>query len=249
MKNRLVVGNWKMNGSLELINTMLPEMTSQRAQCTAAVCVPSVYLARAAQVLADSELLVGAQDVSLAQRGAYTGEVSASMLSELDCRFAIVGHSERRTRHGETDEVIAEKALRCLEAGIRPIICVGESQQQRDIGRTAQVIGQQLDIVLDRLAAEAAISLERIVVAYEPVWAIGNGRAASVEQAQDAHAYLRQRLGAKAASLRDSVPILYGGSVTKANAADLFAAPDIDGGLVGGASLSVSEFLAILHAA
>ncbi|BDB27286.1 triose-phosphate isomerase [Cupriavidus sp. P-10] len=244
MKKCLVVGNWKMNGSADIVNTLLSELAGQHVRCSAAVCVPSVYLDRARTILANSELLVGAQDVSMAKQGAFTGEVSASMLKDFDCRFAIVGHSERRTRHGETDEVVAEKAARCLEAGIRPIICVGESQEQRDAGRTMEVIGQQVDVVLNRLATE---SINQIVVAYEPLWAIGSGRAASVEQAQEVHAYLRQRLVTKAESIRSLVPIIYGGSVTSNNAAELFTAPDIDGGLVGGASLSAAEFLAILN--
>ena len=203
-----------------------------------AVCVPFPYLAQARERLSGSAVAWGAQDVSEHASGAYTGEVSAPMLAELGCRFALVGHSERRQHHGESDSLVAAKAKAALEADVTPIVCVGETLAERDAGDTERVVTRQLAAVADGLGDRLA----KAVVAYEPVWAIGTGRTATPEQAQAVHATLRARL--EAAGAKD-VPLLYGGSVKAANAAALFAMPDVDGGLVGGASLDADEFLAI----
>jgi len=241
---KLVVGNWKMNGGLAANARLLDRLvndwkSSDRREI--AVCVPFPHLGQAQAALAASSIGWGAQDVSAHAAGAYTGEVAASMLAEFGCRFAIVGHSERRQLHGETDELVAAKAKAAIGAGITPIVCVGETLAQREAGDTDAVVQRQLKAVVgvigDRLPA--------IVLAYEPVWAIGTGRTATPEQAQDVHAALRASLVRTGAP---DVKVLYGGSVKAANAPALFAMPDIDGGLIGGASLDANEFLAIARA-
>lgn len=206
-----------------------------------AVCVPFPYLAQTRERLEGTGIRWGAQDVSERASGAYTGDVSAAMLAEFGCSYAIVGHSERRQLHGETDELVAAKASAALAAGMAPIVCVGETLAERDAGATAAVIERQMRAVISALGA----SIGRCVVAYEPVWAIGTGRTASPEQAQEVHALLRSWLAQAGGR---SVPLLYGGSVKGSNAAALFAMPDVDGGLVGGASLDANEFLAIARA-
>lgn len=243
---KLIAGNWKMNGSLAgntaLVQAVLAGMGG--ASCDAAVCVPAPYLAQVQGLLADSALALGAQDVSSHEAGAFTGEVSASMLREFHVRYAIVGHSERRQSHGETDAVVAEKARQALAAGITPIVCVGETLAQREAAETEQVVKRQLAAVIQ--ANGHCIS--EIVVAYEPVWAIGTGKTASPDQAQQVHAVLRAQLKAATAQA-GRVRILYGGSMNAANAAQLLAQPDIDGGLIGGAALKPADFLSILSAA
>jgi triosephosphate isomerase len=209
------------------------------------VCVPSPYLAQAQSLLEGSPVVWGAQDISAFTHGAYTGEVAAPMVADFGATFAIVGHSERRAYHRESAELVAVKAHRALEAGLTPIVCVGETLEEREAGSTEQVVGAQLDEVLAKLSAQEAA---RIVVAYEPVWAIGTGKSASSEQAQAVHQFLRSRLAAKGAGVAD-VPLLYGGSVKPDNAEELFRQPDIDGGLIGGASLKDQDFLAICKAA
>jgi triosephosphate isomerase (TIM) len=206
------------------------------------VCPPFPYLAQAAERLAGSRVRWGAQNLSEHGSGAYTGEVSAAMLAEFGCRYAIVGHSERRALYGETDAQVAEKFAAARSAGLVPILCVGESLPEREAGRTEEVVARQLDAVLD---ASGAAQFAQAVLAYEPVWAIGTGRTATPEQAQQVHAVLRERLRRAGAA---EVPVLYGGSVKAANAGALFAMPDVDGGLVGGASLDAKEFLAIAAA-
>jgi triosephosphate isomerase len=206
-----------------------------------AVCVPYPYLQQAQTALTGSPIAWGAQDVSEHGSGAYTGEVSAAMLSEFGCRYAIVGHSERRQYYGDTDGVVAAKAAAALAAGLVPIACVGETLAERDAGATDAVVMRQLDAVLARVGRDAV----KMVIAYEPVWAIGTGRTATPDQAQAVHALLRARLGGAGAS---DVPLLYGGSVKADNAAALFAMADIDGGLIGGASLKAAEFLAVARA-
>lgn len=245
MQRRLVVGNWKMNGRLE-VNAALLDALAGAAEGIApsadlVVCVPFPYLPQARQHLAASAVAWGAQDVSAHAQGAYTGEVSASMVAEFDSRYAIVGHSERRQHHGESDALVAAKAQRVLAAGLTPIVCVGETLAERDANATEQVVLRQLEAVLGALGADTV----RAVVAYEPVWAIGTGRTATPEQAQAVHRSLRDRLRAAGAS---DVKLLYGGSVKSGNAAALFAMPDVDGALVGGASLEAGEFLAIARA-
>ncbi len=243
MRQSLVVGNWKMNGSRAANTVLLAGIEAGCADAGAlAVCVPFPYLADVAAALAGSPVAWGAQDVSVHAAGAYTGEVSAPMLAEFACRYVLVGHSERRQLHGETDAVVARKAVAALAAGITPIACVGETLAERDAGATEGVVARQLDAVIAALGP----GLMQAVVAYEPVWAIGTGRTASPAEAQAVHAALRARLAAAGAA---EVPLLYGGSVKAANAAGLFAQPDVDGALVGGASLDAQEFLAIGRAA
>ncbi len=240
---KLVVGNWKLHGSLNTNAALLEQIRAAgKTNATLAVCAPFPYLVQCQSLLAGSAVGWGAQDVSAETRGAFTGEVAASMLSEFGCGYAIVGHSERRMYHGETDVQVATKALRALEHGITPIVCVGETLAQRDAGETEQVVGRQLDAVLDALSVE---QLGRIVVAYEPVWAIGTGKTATSEQAQAVHAFLRARVAARDAGVAQRLSILYGGSVKPDNAGELFAMVDIDGGLIGGASLKAEDFLAI----
>jgi triosephosphate isomerase len=210
------------------------------------VCVPFPYLQQAQAVLGSSAVAWGAQDVSAHAQGAYTGEVSAAMLADFACRYVIVGHSERRCLHGESDAQVVAKLKAALAGGLTPILCVGETLAEREGGQTEAVVSRQLDAVLEACGVEV---LARSVLAYEPVWAIGTGRTATPAQAQEVHAVLRQRIAAAAADVAAGLRILYGGSVKAANASELFAQPDIDGGLVGGASLVAEEFLAIARAA
>jgi len=245
MERKLVVGNWKMHGSRAANEPLLAAIAQARPYaCDVAVCVPFPYLAEVALAFAGGDLRWGAQDCSAHEQGAYTGEVSAAMLAEFGCRYAIVGHSERRQYHRESDQLVADKAQAVLARGVTPIVCVGESLAQREAGETAVVVKRQLSAVIHTLAHCAG----EIVVAYEPVWAIGTGRTASPEQAQAVHALLRAQLHA-ATGRAQRVKILYGGSVKPDNARALFAQPDIDGGLVGGASLKADEFIAICRAA
>jgi triosephosphate isomerase len=240
----LVVGNWKMNGSRSVNAPLLAGVLQARPfGCDVAVCVPFPYLPETAMALASSDLRWGAQDCSAHESGAYTGEVSSAMLAEFGCRYAIVGHSERRALHGESDQLVADKARAALAHGITPIVCVGETLEQRQAGQTDAVVKRQLSAVIHTLAHCAG----EIVVAYEPVWAIGTGLTAAPEQAQEVHALLRAQLRA-ATARADAMTLLYGGSVKPDNAAALFAQPDIDGGLIGGASLKAADFIAICRA-
>ena len=245
-RRKLIAGNWKMNGGLAandaLVKALLAGMPT--VQADAAVCVPSAYLAQVQSLVAGSRLALGAQDVSEHEQGAYTGDISAGMLRDFGVRYAIVGHSERRQYHGETDDQVALKAQRALSAGITPIVCVGETLQQREAGQTEQVVKRQLAAVI-HLNGHC---ISEIVVAYEPVWAIGTGKTATPDQAQSVHAVLRAQLKA-ASEQADRIHLLYGGSMNAANAADLLSQPDIDGGLIGGASLKAPDFLSILAAA
>jgi len=245
MSKKLVVGNWKMHGDRAGNSELLAGiLAAGPLPCDAAVCVPFVYLADTAVSLAASALRWGAQDVSAHARGAYTGEVSAPMLRELGCRYVIVGHSERRGGHAESDALVADKAKAALAHGLTPIVCLGETLEQRESGQTEAVVKRQLSAVIHVLGHCAG----EIVVAYEPVWAIGTGRTASPDQAQSVHAILRTQLRAATAHA-DAMKILYGGSVKPDNAATLFAQADIDGGLIGGASLKAAEFVSICRAA
>ncbi|MDR2335009.1 MAG: triose-phosphate isomerase [Burkholderiaceae bacterium] len=244
---KLIAGNWKMNGSLAAnaaLLSALREGVGARARCDIAVAVPAPYLAQVQQLVANSPIALGAQDVSAHESGAYTGEMSAAMLSEFGVRYVLVGHSERRQYHGETDAVVGAKAQRALAAGITPIVCVGETLVEREEGKTEAVVKRQL------AAAIHAVShcVSEIIVAYEPVWAIGTGKTATPEQAQQVHAVLRAQLAAASQRAAD-IKLLYGGSMNAANAAELLAQPDIDGGLVGGASLKAADFLQIISAA
>ena len=243
-RQRLVIGNWKMNGSLAANASLLQAVrvgADAHTSCQVAVCVPFPYLAQAQAALSGGAVSWGAQDVSVHAAGAYTGEVSVGMLNDFACRWVLVGHSERRSYHAETDEQVALKAAVALQAGLTPVVCIGETLQQQEAGETAQVISRQLGPVL----ALGAQSVSRMVIAYEPVWAIGTGRTATPKQAQAVHALIRQALEALGVG---QVQVLYGGSVKASNAASLFAMPDIDGALVGGAALVADEFLGIVAA-
>jgi len=246
MKKKLVVGNWKMNGSLASNQALLNALSAGMPTGVAcAVCVPFPYLAQTAEQLKASTLTFGAQNVSEFAEGAYTGEVSAAMLAELACRYVIVGHSERRSLFGETSDIVARKAAVVLNAAMVPIVCVGETLEQREAGEVESVLGCQLD-ALDATLDSAMLS--RIVIAYEPVWAIGTGRSASPAQVQAVLAFIRAWLASRVEDAT-AVSILYGGSVKGGTALELFALPDADGGLIGGASLVAEEFLTICRAA
>lgn len=248
MRSKLVAGNWKMLGSLTENEALLTALRSGLAGAKShdiAVCVPFPYLAQVERLLAGDRIAWGAQDVSEFSKGAYTGEVSASMLLGFGCRYVIVGHSERRSMHGEDSRLVARKMRAAQSAGITPIVCVGETLAERESGATETIVGSQLDAVIAELGIEA---LAKAVVAYEPVWAIGTGKTATPVQAQDVHAFVRAAVARRDRAIADGVLILYGGSVKANNARDLFAMPDIDGGLVGGASLDAKEFFAICRA-
>lgn len=245
-KKKLIAGNWKMNGSLASNEVLLKALIVGLGDvtCDVAVAVPAPYLAQVQALTAGTAVAVAAQDVSRYESGAYTGEVSVAMLKDFGVRYALVGHSERRQYHGETDVAVAEKAQRALAAGVTPIVCVGETLEEREAGQTEAVVKRQLAAVI-HLNGHC---ISEIVVAYEPVWAIGTGRTASPEQAQAVHAVLRAQLAA-ASEHADRIRLLYGGSMNAGNAAQLLAQPDIDGGLVGGASLKAADFLQIIAAA
>ena len=243
---KLIAGNWKMNGDLAANQTLLAALAQglgAKPACDVAVCVPAPYLAQI-QSLKVSAIDLGSQDVSAEASGAYTGEISATMLRDFGARYAIVGHSERRQYHGESDAKVADKAKAALAAGITPIVCVGETLSEREAGRTEEVVKRQLAAVIHTNGH----CISEIVVAYEPVWAIGTGKTASPEEAQAVHSVLRAQL--KAATDQSArVKILYGGSMNAANAASLLGQPDINGGLIGGASLKAADFLSIIAAA
>ena len=246
MKHKLIAGNWKMNGGLAANEALIKALLAGSVDwaCGVAVCVPAPYLAQLQTLVAGSKIDVGSQDVSAHESGAYTGEMSATMLKDFAVRYAIVGHSERRQYHGETDARVADKAKAALAHGVTPIVCVGETLAEREAGRTQEVVKRQLAAVIHTNGH----CISEIVVAYEPVWAIGTGKTATPVQAQEVHAVLRAQLYA-ANEHADRIQILYGGSMNAANAAELLAQPDIDGGLVGGASLKAPDFLSIIAAA
>ncbi|MDI9232439.1 triose-phosphate isomerase [Limnohabitans lacus] len=246
MKSKLIVGNWKMNGSLAANASLLADIQKGMSgvTCRAAVCVPAPYLAQMQALLSGSALAWGAQDVSAHEAGAYTGEVAVSMLRDFGSRYCIVGHSERRQYHAESDALVATKAQRALSAGITPIVCVGETQAERAAGQTEAVVKRQLAAVIHTNGH----CISEIVLAYEPVWAIGTGLTATPEQAQEVHALLRKQLQAASAHA-DRISILYGGSMNAANASTLLDQPDVDGGLIGGAALKAPDFLSILASA
>ena len=249
MRQRLAVGNWKMHGSLPENQALLDKVAVAAgglSRAIAAVCVPFPYLVQVQSALAGSKAAWGGQNVSQHPKGAFTGEVSAGMLREFGCRYVIVGHSERRQLFGEDDATVALKAKAVLAEGMVPIVCVGETLAERERGVTEEVVGRQLSLVADRLGAEG---LKASVLAYEPVWAIGTGKTATPEQVQAVHAYLRGALAAREKNIAESMPILYGGSVKAANAAELFRMRNVDGGLIGGASLVAEEFVTICQAA
>jgi triosephosphate isomerase len=249
MRVKLVAGNWKMNGDLAsnqaLLQALIPAI-SPMSGVRCAVCAPFPYLAQVRQLLGASNIAWGAQDLCQFDSGAYTGAVSGAMLADFGCRYVIVGHSERRTVFGETDEIVAQKFARAQQAGLVPILCIGETLAERDSGQTEAVVARQLDAVTAHSGVEA---LARSVIAYEPVWAIGTGKTATPEQAQAVHAFIRKRVAARNAGIAAELTIVYGGSVKGGNAEQLFRMPDIDGGLIGGASLNAREFIAISRCA
>jgi triosephosphate isomerase len=251
----MVAGNWKMHGSRAANETLLAGVLQGAGSQPAAqvvVCPPHVYLAEVGARLAGSALQLGAQNLCAEPgQGAYTGEVGAAMLRDVGCSHVIVGHSERRSLYGETDELVARKVVTALTAGLVPVACVGELLDERDAGRTHEVVGRQLEAIIEAVRGTAAglAGLGGCVIAYEPVWAIGTGRTATPEQAQDVHAFIRGRVAARDATIAGSLRVLYGGSVKPGNARELFGMPDVDGGLIGGASLKAEDFVAIVAAA
>lgn len=251
MRKSLVAGNWKMHGSRVSIEQLLgglmkglPSPDANAVPVDVVVCPTYVHLAQALALCEGSSIAVGAQDCSHMSSGAYTGEVAAGMLGELGCEWIILGHSERRQYHGESDDLVAAKLAAVVEAGSRPIVCVGETREQREGGDAKSVVAAQLEGAL-----QGQVGLDGLVIAYEPVWAIGTGLTATPEEAQQMHAFIRERLSDLAAVDENETRILYGGSVKSSNARELFAQSDIDGALVGGAALIVEEFLAIIEAA
>jgi triosephosphate isomerase (TIM) len=249
MRRPIVAGNWKMHGSrsenARLVEDLLAKCPATPA-ATCVLCPPFVYLQEVARALRGSVLSLGGQDVCADAHGAFTGEISAAMLKDVGCEYVIVGHSERRMLYRESDQLVARKFAAAHGRGLIPILCVGEQLADREAGRTQEIVARQLEVVLELCGAGA---LEHAVVAYEPVWAIGTGRNAAPEQAQEVHAFIRARIAARDARIAAATRILYGGSVKAGNAAELFAMPDVDGGLIGGASLKADEFLTILAAA
>jgi len=246
MRRSLVVGNWKMNGTRSSAESLAQGIVAGLGSDVAdiAICVPYVFLNEIGQVVNKSRLALGAQNVADKASGAYTGEISAAMLKEYGCKYAIVGHSERRTYYGDTDQSVAARFCQAQEQEVIPVLCIGETLEQREQEQTFEVITTQLDAVV-ALAGIAAFN--NAVIAYEPVWAIGTGRTASDEQAQEVHQFIRNYLAAKDQVVAEKIQILYGGSAKPDNAKGLFAMPDIDGGLIGGASLDAESFLKIYH--
>jgi triosephosphate isomerase len=249
MRQPLVAGNWKMNGSCESVSTLLQGIkagVSAVSKAEVAVCPPSIYLPAVASALKGTEVAWGGQDLSIHESGAYTGEIAGPMLADFGCKYVIIGHSERRTYHAENDSLVAEKYAAAQKSGLCPILCVGETLEEREGGVTEDVVGRQLDAVIDSCGVNA---LKNGVVAYEPVWAIGTGKTATPEQAQDVHAFIRKRVENSSKEVAESLRILYGGSMKPDNAVELMAKADIDGGLIGGAALKAEDFLAICTAA
>jgi triosephosphate isomerase len=249
MRRSLVVGNWKMTGSREKARALLEEILAglgQDVKSDVGVCPPFVHIPDIAKSLQGSSVLLGSQNVANQDEGAFTGEISAPMLKEFGCSLAIVGHSERRIIYGESSALVAARYAKAIQHGLVPILCIGETLEEREADRTFEVIGEQLDAVLN---LSGVTSLAKAVIAYEPVWAIGTGKTASGEQAQEVHAWIRTRIAQLDATTAENLQILYGGSVKPDNAASLFAMPDIDGGLIGGASLVANSFLKICHSA
>ncbi|HJP38779.1 MAG: triose-phosphate isomerase [Gammaproteobacteria bacterium] len=249
MRTKLVAGNWKLNGSRDANHRLVAGILAHADEAAAAeilLCPPYVYLSQVSELIAGSAVRLGGQNVAVAASGAYTGEISAAMLQDAGCSHVIIGHSERRSMFGDTDEVVAAKFRAAHQQGLTPILCIGESQQERESGVTMEIIDRQVGAVLDAAGIEPFADS---IVAYEPVWAIGTGLTANPEQAQEVHAHVRSIFAARDANIAADLRILYGGSVKGANALQLFTMEDIDGGLIGGASLDSDEFLAICRAA
>lgn len=244
----LVAGNWKMNGGKEMAKSLVEGIKAGLGSVKAAemaICPPFIYIPTVASMIEGTPIALGAQNLAKEDPGAFTGEVAAPMLVDFGCTYVIVGHSERRAYYGETDALVAQKFVRAQKEGLVPIVCVGELLEERESGKTEQVVARQIDAIIDAAGASA---LANAVIAYEPVWAIGTGKTATPDQAQDVHRFIRSRIAEKDAAVAGKVRIQYGGSVNAGNAAEIFAMPDIDGGLIGGASLKVDDFLAICAA-
>lgn len=248
MRQAMVAGNWKMNGSRASVKELVDGINAGLGGVTAevVVCPPFVYIPYVVGATSESAVKVGAQNMCDQDSGAYTGEVAGPMLKDIGCDYVIIGHSERRAMYGESDEVTAIKYGAVLKNGLKPIFCIGETLEEREQGITEEVVGRQIDAILE---AEGVASLANAVLAYEPVWAIGTGKTASPEQAQDVHAFIRSKISALDAGIAEGLRILYGGSMNPGNAAELCSQPDIDGGLIGGASLKSEDFLVICNAA
>ncbi|HDS0924373.1 MULTISPECIES: triose-phosphate isomerase [Stenotrophomonas] len=248
MRRKIVAGNWKLHGSRQFATDLVSDIVASLPKGGVEVVIlpPLPYLGELVEAFEGRAVAFGSQDVSSNEKGAYTGEVCAAMLADVGARYGLVGHSERRQYHNESSELVARKFAAALHAGLVPVLCVGETLEQREAGQTEDVIASQLAPVLELVGPAG---FQHAVVAYEPVWAIGTGRTATKEQAQQVHAFIRGEVAKLDARIADSLPILYGGSVKPDNAAELFAQPDVDGGLVGGASLVAADFLAIAHAA
>ncbi len=248
MRTALVAGNWKMNGDSGFISELMTGLKTgvPASGVEVLVCPPSVYLSQVKAQAEGSVIALGAQNVSEQKSGAFTGEISLSMLQDLGCEYVILGHSERRSIYAETDELVAQKFIATVEAGLKPILCVGETLEEREAGQTLEVVGRQIRAVVEAAGIEAFADA---VIAYEPVWAIGTGKTATPEQAQEVHAAIREMIALNDVDAAAKIRILYGGSVNAGNAAELFANKDVDGGLVGGASLKVNDFIAICQAA
>ena len=247
MRKTIVAGNWKMNASKDSVNSLVNDILSGVSGVNAEVivCAPFPYLALVDSLIDGSSLMLGAQNLNVNSSGAFTGEVSAEMIKDFGANHVIVGHSERRSLYGETSEIVAEKTKAAIDSGLTPLLCLGESLDQRESGKTESVISEQLTKVIDLVGIEA---FKNIIIAYEPVWAIGTGMTATPEQAQAVHMYIRALLATSNQDIAEKTPILYGGSMNAGNAAELISRPDIDGGLIGGAALKAEDFLKICKA-
>ncbi len=248
MRQTLVAGNWKMNGTLESVHALVEGIKSGLDTVTdteVVVCPPFVYLETVSRLISGTSVVLGAQNVAKEDPGAFTGEIAAPMLKDFGCQYVIVGHSERRNLYGETDSLVADKFERALQEGLKPILCVGELLEEREAGKEREVVARQVNAVIEKVGIAG---VGKGVIAYEPVWAIGTGKTASPEQAQEAHAFIREQMASHDGTVAESTRILYGGSVNAGNIDGLVAAPDIDGGLIGGASLKPQDFLAICRA-
>ncbi|QTF10399.1 triose-phosphate isomerase [Brenneria izadpanahii] len=249
MRHPLVMGNWKLNGSTSMVNSLITGLRQELSDvdgCGIAIAPPAIYLDMAQHLLAGSRIALGAQNVDVNLSGAFTGDTSAAMLKDIGAKYIIIGHSERRTYHKESDEFIAKKFGVLKEAGLIPVLCIGETEAENEAGQTEAVCARQLDAVLNTLGAKA---FENAVIAYEPIWAIGTGKSATPAQAQAVHKFIRDHIAKQDKAVAEQVTIQYGGSVNASNAAELFTQPDIDGALVGGASLKADAFAVIVKAA
>ena len=247
MRKTIVAGNWKMNASKESVNTLIEGILSgmNEASSEVIVCAPFPYLSQVESLIQGSSLMLGAQNLNVNSAGAYTGEVSADMIKDFGAQHVIVGHSERRSLYGETNAIVAEKTKAAIDAGLTALLCVGESLEDRESGNTEAIVEEQINAVIDLIGIEA---FDQVIIAYEPVWAIGTGLTASPEQAQTVHLFIRNLLANSSEKIAKRTPILYGGSMNAANAADLISCSDIDGGLIGGAALKAEDFLQICKA-